>query len=205
MASAHLSETVLHLINNECKKVTVVQISTKIARCRSNMTAISKKMDGSKRTLMQHPANDAAANDLVKYLKEINAQYWGASFLMEIYISVLEEDAKNNGVEVDMTTYDNRGEGMRRVYEKACLEASEAIALHQNMSDIRNGLSISDVQRPRASQAQAPEAAPNNTGKQYKANGEFKPDTLTKDASAGQYKFWKRGNSGGTTKHPTWI
>ena len=72
------------------------------------------------------------------------------------------------------------------------MEASEAIALHQNMSDIRNGLSISDVQRPRAGQAQAPAAAPNNTGRQYKANGEFKPDTLTKYASAGQYEFWKR-------------
>ena len=40
------------------------------------MTAIKKKMDGSKRTLAQHPANDAAAKDLVQYLKEINAQYW---------------------------------------------------------------------------------------------------------------------------------
>ena len=33
---------------------------------------------------------------------------------------------------------------------------------------------------------------PNNIGRQYKANGEFKPDTLTRDASAGQYEFWKR-------------
>ena len=52
---------------------------------------------------------------------------------MEIYISVLEEDTRNNGVEVDMTSYDNRDEGMRKEYEKACLEASEAIAHHQNM------------------------------------------------------------------------
>ena len=34
--------------------------------------------------------------------------------------------------------------------------------------------------------------APNNAGRQYKANGKIKPDTLTKDASAGQYEFWKR-------------
>ena len=47
------------------------------------------------------------------------------------------------------------------------------------MSDIRNGM-------------QTATAAPNNAGRQYKANGEFKPDTLTKDASAGQYEFWKR-------------
>ena len=106
------------------------------------MTAIKKKMDCSKRTLVQHPADNAAANNLVQYLKEINAQYWRASFLMEIYISVLEEDARNNGVEVDMTTYDNRDKGMRKEYKKACLEASEAIAHHQNMSDIRNGLHI---------------------------------------------------------------
>ena len=59
------------------------------------------------------------------------------------------------------------------------------------MSDIRNGMSISDDQRPRAALMQTA-AAPNNTGRQYKANGEFKPDTLRKDASAGQYEFWKR-------------
>ena len=59
------------------------------------------------------------------------------------------------------------------------------------MSDIRNGLSIDDTQQPRAALIQNA-TAPNNAGRQYKANGEFKPDTLTKDASAEQYEFWKR-------------
>ena len=202
MASAHLSETVLQLINHECRKATAVQISRKIARCRSNMTTIKKKTDGSKRSLAQHPTNDIAASNLAQHLKEINMQYWRASHLMEKYISVLEEDARANDTEVDATTYENRDEGMRNEYEKACLEASEAIALHQNMSDIRNGLSVSDDQRSRATQMHAAAAAPNNAGRQYKANGEFKPYTLTKDASAGQYEFW---NSGGTTIHPTWA
>ena len=67
MASAHLSDTKIQLINNR---------SRKIARCRSNMTTIQRKMDGSKRTLAAHPANDTAANKLAQYLKEINAQYW---------------------------------------------------------------------------------------------------------------------------------
>ena len=52
-------------------------------------------------------------------------------------------------------------------------------------------MSINDTQQPRTPLIQNA-AAPNNAGRQYKANGEFKPDTLTKDASAGQYKFWKR-------------
>ena len=192
MASAHLSETVLQLINDECRKATVVQISRKIARCRSNTTTIKKKVDGSKRTLAQHPANDIAASDLAQYLIEINAQYWRVSHLMEIYIAMLEEDTRVNGTEVDVTTYENRDEGMRNEYKKACLEASEAIAHHQNMLDIRNGLSISDDQRPRAIQMQAQAAAPNNAGRQNKANREFQADTLTKDASASQYEFWKR-------------
>ena len=59
------------------------------------------------------------------------------------------------------------------------------------MSDIRNGMSISDDQRPRAALVQTA-AAPNNTGSQHKSNCEFKPDTLTKDASTGKYEFWKR-------------
>ena len=49
---------------------------------------------------------------------------------MEIYISVLEEDGRNNGVEVDMTTYDNRDEGMRKEYKKTCLEASGPAPKH---------------------------------------------------------------------------
>ena len=60
------------------------------------------------------------------------------------------------------------------------------------MSDIRNSMSISDDQRPRATLMETAVAAPNNTGRQYKTNGEFKPDTLTKEASTGQYEFWKR-------------
>ena len=60
------------------------------------------------------------------------------------------------------------------------------------MSDIRNGLSIDDSQQPRAQPIDNTAAAPNTPGRQYKANGEFKPDTLTKEASEGQYEFWKR-------------
>ena len=53
-------------------------------------------------------------------------------------------------------------------------------------------MSISDDQRPRAALMQTVAAVLHNTDRQYKANGEFKPDTLTKDASAGQYEFWIR-------------
>ena len=66
------------------------------------------------------------------------------------------------------------------------------LAEHQNMSDIRKGLSIDNTQQPRAQPVDNAAAAPNAPGRLYKANGEFKPDTLTKDASAGQYEFWKR-------------
>ena len=58
MASANLTETTIQLINNECKKVTAVQISRKISRCRANMTTIRTKMDSNKLTLVAHPAND---------------------------------------------------------------------------------------------------------------------------------------------------
>ena len=81
---------------------------------------------------------------------------------------------------------------MRKEYEHACLIAQDSLAQHQNMSDIRNGLSINETQQPRAQPIANAAAAPNNPGRQYKANGEFKPDTLTKDASAGQYEFCKR-------------
>ena len=150
MASANLSETTIALINNECRKATAPQISRKIARCRSNMTTIRRKMDGSRRTLAAHPANDTDANELSQYLKEINAQYWRASHLMEIYVAVLEEDASIAGKDVDLRVFNDRDEGMRTEYEQACLVASEALDEHQNMSDIRNGMSISDDQRPRA-------------------------------------------------------
>ena len=54
------------------------------------------------------------------------------------------------GKDADLRTFTNRGEGMRAEYEQACLVASDALAKHQNMSDIRNGMSKSDDQRPRA-------------------------------------------------------
>ena len=60
------------------------------------------------------------------------------------------------------------------------------------MSDIRKGLSIDNTQQPRAQPVDNAAAIPNAPGRLYKANGEFKPGTLTKDASAGQYEFLKR-------------
>ena len=51
-------------------------------------------MDGNVQTLEVYPANDAAASELKQHLKDINAQYWRSSYLMEIYISVLEEEAR---------------------------------------------------------------------------------------------------------------
>ena len=166
MASAHLSDTAIQLINNECKKATV-QISRKIARCRSNRATIRTKMNSNKRTLVAYSANDTAANELSQHLKEINAQYWRASHLMEIYVAVLEEDARVAGKDIDLSAFDNRDEGMRNEYEQACLVASEALAEHQNMLDIRNGMSISNDQRPRAALMQTSAASPNNTGRQY--------------------------------------
>ena len=94
MASATLSDATINLINNECKKATAPEISRKIARCRGHMTTIRNKMEGNVRTLKTHPANDAAATELKRHLDDINAQYWRASYLMEIYISVLEEEAR---------------------------------------------------------------------------------------------------------------
>ena len=69
---------------------TAPEISGKIARCRGHMTTIRNKMDGNVRTLKTHPANDAAATELKRHLDDINAQFWRASYLMEIYISVIE-------------------------------------------------------------------------------------------------------------------
>ena len=60
------------------------------------------------------------------------------------------------------------------------------------MSDIRRGLPIGNNQQPRAQPADNAAAVHNAPGRLYKANGKFKPDTLTKDSSAGQYEFWKR-------------
>ena len=168
------------------------------------MTTIRNKMESNKRTLVAHPANDAATSDLAQHLKDINAQYWRASYLMEIYVAVLEEDARAAGKDADLRAFNDWDDGMRAEYEQACLVASKCLAEHQNMSDIRNGMSIHDDQQPRAALMQTAAASPQNAGRQYKANGEFKPDTLTKDASAGQCEFWKR-KSGGTTTHPTWT
>ena len=148
-------------------------------------------MDSNKRTLEVHPAKDSAASELKQHLKDINVQYWRFSYLMEIYIAVLEEEARQADKEPDLKAVSDRDEGMRAEYERACIIASDCLAEHQNMSDIRNGLSIDVTQQPGAALIQTA-AAPNNAGRQYKANGEFKPDTLTKDASAGQYEFWKR-------------
>ena len=105
-------------------------------------------MDGNVRTLRAHPANDAAASELKQHLKDINAQYWRSSYPMEIYISVLEEEARQAEKEPDLKAVGDRDEGMRREYEHACITAQQYLAEHQNMSDIRNGLSIDDTQQP---------------------------------------------------------
>ena len=60
-------------------------------------------------------------------------------------MAVLEEDARAAGKDADVRTFNDRDEGMRAEYEQACLVASECLAKHQNMSDIRNGLSIDDT------------------------------------------------------------
>ena len=117
MASANLFETTIKLINNECKKATAMQISRKFSRCRANMTTIRNKMNSNKRTLEVHPANDVAASELKQHLKDINAQYWRSSYLMEIYIAVLEEDARQAGRETDLKAVTDRDEDMRAEYE----------------------------------------------------------------------------------------
>ena len=123
MASANLSETTIALINNECKKATAPQISRKIARCRAHMTTIRNKMDGNMRTLKAHPANDGAASELKQHLEDIDAQYWRSSYLMKIYNSVLEEEARQDEREPDLRAVGERDEGMRREYEQACIIA----------------------------------------------------------------------------------
>ena len=131
-------------------------------------------MDGNVRTLKTHPANDAAASELKRNLDDINAQYWRASYIMEIYISVLEEEARQEEREPDLRSVGERDEGMRAEYERACIIAQQCLAEHQNMSDIRRGLSIDNTQQPRAQPADNAAAAPNTPGRHYKANGEFK-------------------------------
>ena len=121
-------------------------------------------MDGNVRTLKTRPANDAAAFELKRHLDDLNAQYWRASYLMEIYISVLEEEARQAEREPDLRSVGEREEGMRREYEQACIVAQQCLAEHQNMSDIRRGLSIDNTQQPRAQPAENAAAAPNAPG-----------------------------------------
>ena len=65
---------------------------------------------------------------------------------MEIYIAMLEEDARQAGKEPNLKAVGNRDKGMRKEYEHVCLIAQDCLAEHQNMSDIWNGLSIDDTQ-----------------------------------------------------------
>ena len=150
MASATLSDATIGLINNECKKATAPEISRKIARCRGHMTTIRNKMEGNVRILRTHPANDAAAAEMKRHLDDLNAQYWRASYLMEIYISVIEEEARQAEEEPDLRQVGEREEGMRKEYERACLAAQECLAEYQNMSNIRRGLAIGNNQQHRA-------------------------------------------------------
>ena len=87
------------------------------------MTTVRNKMEGNVRTLEAHPANDAAASELKQHLKDINAQYWRSSYLMEISISVLEEEARQDGREPDLRSVGERDEGMHTEYEQACIVA----------------------------------------------------------------------------------
>ena len=135
------------------------------------MTTIHNKMDGNVRTLKAHPANDAATSELKQRLKDINVQYWRSSYLMEIYISVLEEEARQDEREPDLKAVGDRYEGMRREYKHVCITAQQCLVKHQNMSDIRNGLSINDTQQPRAQPGDNAAATPNAPGRLYKANG----------------------------------
>ena len=131
------------------------------------MTTIRNKMDSNVRTLKAHPANDAAASELKQHLEDIDAQCWRSSYLMEIYISVLEEEARQDEREPDLRAVGERDEGMRREYEQACIIAQQCLAEHQNMSDIRNGLSIDDTKQPRAQPVDNAAATPNAPGRQY--------------------------------------
>ena len=42
------------------------------------------------------------ASELRQHLKDINAQYWRSSYLMEMYIAVLEEDTRQAGKDPDL-------------------------------------------------------------------------------------------------------
>ena len=47
---------------------------------------------------------------------------------MEIYVAVLEEDARVAGKDADLRAFTDKDEGMRAEYEQACLVASDALA-----------------------------------------------------------------------------
>ena len=49
---------------------------------------------------------------------------------MEIYISVLEEEARQDEREPDLRAVGERDEGMRRDYEQACIIAQQCLAEH---------------------------------------------------------------------------
>ena len=72
---------------------------------------------------------------------------------MEIYISVLEEEVRQEEREPDLRSVGERDEGMHAEYERACIIDQQCLAKHQNMSDIRRGLSIDNTQQPRAQPA----------------------------------------------------
>ena len=87
----------------------------------------------------------------------MNAQYWQSSYLMEIYISVLEEEARQANREPDLKAVGDKA--------VACITTQDCLAKHQNMSDIRNGLSINETQQHRAQPIANAAAAPNNPGR----------------------------------------
>ena len=120
-----------------------------------------------------HRSPDAAASELKQHLKDISAQYWRSSYLMEIYISVLEEEARQANKESDLKAVGDRDEGMPKEYERAYIIAQDSLAEHQNMSNIRNWLSKDDTQQPRVQPIANTVSAPNTPGRQYKANGKF--------------------------------
>ena len=69
-----------------------------------------------------------AASELKQHLKDINVQYWRSSYLMEIYIAVLEEDVRQANREPNLKAVGDRDEGMRKEYERACLIAQDSLA-----------------------------------------------------------------------------
>ena len=58
---------------------------------------------------------------------------------MEIYISMLVEEARQANKEPDLKAVGDRDEGMQKEYELGCITAQDCLAEHQNMSDISSG------------------------------------------------------------------